>query len=133
MWVFTQVGFLSIVEDRGDPNNLLVRGRVKGDIEAIFPEVEILKDRKVEHTPEHDYAYRISLPRALVAQRLSDMIRLIDYDNFKASVQDPDRLTAYHWVWSVMAKLQDERQEQHNARNSDRPEKQKRIRGRVRR
>jgi hypothetical protein len=33
MWLFCEKGFVSIVVDRDDPDRLLVRARVKGDIE----------------------------------------------------------------------------------------------------
>jgi hypothetical protein len=56
MWIFAQEGFLSIVKDlRSD--RLLVRGRFKGDIEALFPGVV------VEETEQSDYRYRTRLDR----------------------------------------------------------------------
>jgi hypothetical protein len=52
MWLFAKHGFFSIVEHRADPRNLLVRARVKGDIEHYFP------DAKVTQTDDADYLYR---------------------------------------------------------------------------
>src|SRR5215831_4091688 len=52
MWLFAKHGFFSIVEHRADPRNLLVRARVKGDIEHYF------LDAKVTQTDAADYLYR---------------------------------------------------------------------------
>ena len=49
MWVFLNNAFLSIVEHRENQNILLVRARIKGDIERVFPGVMVHK------TPEADY------------------------------------------------------------------------------
>lgn len=102
MWLFAKKGFVSIVEDRDEPRNLLVRGRVRGDIEALFPTAE----GRVAETPEHDYGFRISLPRSLVGDVIAAHAKSIDYDNFKASLDDDVRHDAYANVWAVMRTLQ---------------------------
>jgi hypothetical protein len=38
--------FLSIVADLDNPDNLLVRARIRGDIERLFPEADVI------HTPD---------------------------------------------------------------------------------
>lgn len=53
MWISLSDSFLSIVALEGpaaDPAQLLVRARVAGDIERVFPTA------MVTHTPKHDYA-----------------------------------------------------------------------------
>ena len=102
MWMFAKDGFVSIVEDREAPGMLLVRGRVRGDIEALFP------GAKVEATPKRDYLYRTSLPREAVAVRVAEMVALIDYDNFKNSTA-LDRHAPYMNVWTTMYGLQQQR------------------------
>jgi hypothetical protein len=102
MWIFTQSGFLSIVEDKADPELLLVRARVKGDIEKHF------RDAIVFSTPDHDYAYRSRLSRREVADVIAETILNVQYDNFKASVKDHRRGGWYSRVWSVMAEMQSE-------------------------
>ena len=48
MCIFTNKGFLSIVEDRDDPERLLVRARYEGDIERHFGgEVEVREEARV--------------------------------------------------------------------------------------
>lgn len=101
MWIMLNNAFLSIVAHRDQPDNLCVRARVAGDIEAVFPGAE------VTHTPNADYAYRSVLSRALVAQDIAINIRhAINYDNFKNSVSDNDRHEAYLRCWGAMRDLQ---------------------------
>ena len=48
MWVFTNKGFFSIVEDRNDSTKLLVRSRIKGDLERVFDDVHCEADWKTD-------------------------------------------------------------------------------------
>jgi len=100
MWIYLNNAFLSIVKDRGNTGNLSVRARVKGDLEAVFP------GASVNHAPEADYAYRTSLASVIVENAISECIRFIDYDNFKASVKHRDRHDAYLRCWLAMQDFQ---------------------------
>ncbi|MBS3955420.1 MAG: hypothetical protein KGZ88_20935 [Methylomicrobium sp.] len=100
MWIVKNDSFLSIVEDRSNNGMLMVRGRLKGDIEAVFP------GAKVERTPRADYLYRAFLPRAEVKKAIAESIDSIDYDNFKGSVQNQSRYDIYMKLWEVMHKAQ---------------------------
>jgi chorismate mutase len=100
MWIVKNDSFLSIVEDRNDETRLLVRGRIKGDIEAVFPAA------KVETTPSADYLYRAFLPRAEVKTAIAECIDSIDYPNFKGSVKSITRHEIYMKLWEVMHKAQ---------------------------
>lgn len=44
MWLFLDRSFLSIV-DKGDPSGqtLVVRARQRGDIEAVFPDAQVIE------------------------------------------------------------------------------------------
>jgi hypothetical protein len=79
-WIFLNNAFLSIVSDKDNPDNLLVRACHHGDIRRVFPRV------KVVVTPEADYRYRARVPRTLVAEKIASQIAAIDYANFKKSV-----------------------------------------------
>ena len=104
MWLFHPLGFASIVEDLEAPGNLLVRGRVAGDLERLFP-----GHGRPQVTPDRDYRYRMSLPRELVAERLAELaLDEIDYPNFKDACPD-DRHLPYLRVWTAMHELQQER------------------------
>ena len=51
MWLFTSNSFVSVVADRDDTQSprLLVRARIKGDIDQLFPDAEVME------TPLTDY------------------------------------------------------------------------------
>src|ERR1700722_17201809 len=100
MWIMTKNGYLSIVSKDCGPAELLVRARRAGDIEKVFP------NAKVTRQTDRDYLYWAILPRDVVKQALAAMIDLIDYPNFKDSVQDRSLHAAYVSVWCAMAGLQ---------------------------
>lgn len=101
MWIFLSDSFLSVVQHKGDPSKLLVRGRLKGDIERALPGVV------AEETPIADYRYRATVPREQFAARLAALAEGIDYTNFKNSVEDPARKDPYMSVWGIMLREQD--------------------------
>jgi hypothetical protein len=82
---------------------LLVRARVAGDIERVFP------DAVVTMTPDADYRFRAVLPRKIVAAVLAEQVASISYPNFKSSIKEADRHNACMDVWSVMHRLQTDR------------------------
>lgn len=101
MWIYLSDSYLSIVEYRDDPTQLLVRARCPGDLERVFgPEISVAE------TPTHDYRYRTVLPRQRVAEVLADRVLAINYPNFKNSVREHDRHDAYFSAWSAMGGLQ---------------------------
>lgn len=97
MWVYLKSAFLSIVADRDAEERLLVRARIKGDIERVFP------DAQTSHTPKADYHYRASVSRLAVADTLREAALAIDYPNFKARVGADDlaRERLYAGVWAT--------------------------------
>lgn len=100
MWVFFNDAYLSIVAHHDRPDTLLVRGRIKGDIESVFPNAE------TSETPERDYRYRALVDRQTVAKALADRALNIDYGNFKNSVEDHNRHRVYADVWRIMESAQ---------------------------
>jgi hypothetical protein len=104
MWIFLNDAFLSIVEHREYASKLLVRARVQGDIERVFPAAKVL------HTPVRaDYAYRAVIDRTIVVKAISTQVLNIDYPNFKNSVKEDDRHDAYLAVWLTMNDYQRQR------------------------
>ena len=91
-----QDSFLSVVEHESEARLLHIRGRMRGDIEKIFPEADVIE------AVDGDYRFRTSLPRERVAQAISLRLSKIDYTNFKGSVKESDRRSAYINVWSAM-------------------------------
>lgn len=100
MWLFTSKSFISIVQKPGDTDLLTVRARIKGDIESMFP------DAKVEANKGTDYKYRAKVPREVVATVMHDQVMALNYSNFKSTVKEKKRHSAYMDVWSAMYSLQ---------------------------
>ena len=100
MWLMTPTSFLSIVHKDCGPDELLVRARVPGHIEAVFP------DALVTESPSNDYLFRAVVSRAVVAKALTDQAMNLDYDNYKNSVRNHRFHDALARIWSVMASLQ---------------------------
>ena len=89
MWIQFNNAFLSIVENRENTTELLVRGRVKGDIEKVFPEADVFEDNNA------DYKYRAFISKAIVAEKIMLKVTEINYDNFKNSVKEIERKKIY--------------------------------------
>ena len=104
MWLFGKNNFLSIVEDMNDSNQLLVRSRLRGDIEALFPEAEILEDAG------NDYRFRAFMERTVVVKAVADAVADIDYSNFK-SANDKKRQEHLMKIWDVMYDVQEDARE----------------------
>ena len=80
MWIFTNRGYLSIVENRDNPDELLVRARYKGDIEAHFG-----KGYEILESSDADYRFRAFIDRNTVSAKIHRLVDNIDYSNFKDS------------------------------------------------
>jgi hypothetical protein len=100
MWLFTSKGFVSVVASRDSQDDLIVRARVRGHLEALFP------DATQVETTNSDYRHRATLSNKIVEQVVADQISAINYPNFKDTVVDPDYHAACLRVWSVMHYLQ---------------------------
>ncbi len=81
MWLYTSSGFLSVVEDRSDPNKLYVRSRESAVFEDLFKGFEVI------HTPNADYEWRVHVDKGEFGTILYNEIFNIDYDNFKDHVK----------------------------------------------
>lgn len=112
MWVITDRGFFSAVEHRGDPNMIMVRARVRGDLVELGKLVgtpEDLPRPKIERTDDADYPYRVTITRVEWSRALVQLSERIDYDNFKDSVtrrQGHPRHELYMRVWGVLRGLE---------------------------
>jgi len=108
MWLFTTIGFFSIVQAK-DKDDLMVRSRSKEDL-LNFLRLIYAPDsasQRVLTTPNNDYPYRAIIDRIFVDQALGILItRSLDYTNFKDRISltpgQEDKLGAYHGVWEIM-------------------------------
>ena len=102
MWVFLNNSFLSIVENRNNKEELLVRSRVRGDIDKIFP------DSNIFEMENSDYKYRSYIKKIEVSEKIREIVTNINYDNFKNSISKDEykRHDAYLQVWGNLRNLQ---------------------------
>jgi hypothetical protein len=101
MWIYLNNSFLSFVENKDSWKLLHVMARKKGDIEAIFPDAEVLS------TPSGDYKYRTDISRVTVCNTISDELLNIGYTNFKNSINDLQRHDVYMRLRSHSHGLED--------------------------
>ena len=102
MWIFLNNSFLSIVENRTNKEELLVRSRIKGDIENVFPDSNVFEMKNA------DYKYRSFIKKTDVSNKLKNIVENINYDNFKSSISSDQtkRHNSYLNVWNELRKLQ---------------------------
>ena len=103
MWLFTPIGFFSIVQKRGD-TQLTVRSRVKGDLENLrtrfLPELSPTIGKAGT-----DYPWRGTVSHEAFAAATARMVMAIDYSNFKnevAAKQGKARSARYGEVWQAL-------------------------------
>lgn len=109
MWIFLNDAFLSVVADKNSDDMLLVRGRINGDIERVFPDFPVVENAGT------DYRFRALVPRSVVADALAKTVDAIGYHNFKGSVKEKPRHHKYMHVWSVMEDWQSRAEAQERA------------------
>ena len=104
MWLMTQHGFFSVIEDE-DPAYLLIRARRKGDLENLSNLVTF--KATVEDTKEADYRYSIRLKKGSARRLLAATFDRIDYPNFRDAIsKTPDqreKIFSYRQIWSTLS------------------------------
>lgn len=108
MWVFCKEGFFSAVEHLGDKSKILLRARLKGDLERLFAKNGI--DAEVEATPEADYAFRATISKSDWTKVMAATAADIDYCNFKDRVHERScgiRNDAYMNIWCDIREAQE--------------------------
>ena len=79
MWVFTQNGFISAVDNKVKPGLLAVRARDRQSLE----EISEMAGSEIEFTPRRDYQYRTYVSRGILEDFVKLSIETLDYSNFK--------------------------------------------------
>lgn len=100
MWIMRNDAFLSVVDKAPNPDQLVVRARVEGHIEAVFPNAKVIRDAS------GDYLFRAFIDRQEVAEAMFQTVMGINYSNFKNSIKDDRYHDACSSVWGVMSRLQ---------------------------
>lgn len=136
MWIYSTKGFFSVVENKDEPGQVIIRARLQKDIQNLKGIFNSLKFRttKIAVNSRTDYRYRFIADRMAW---ITIMIRLmvdLHYTNFKDAVFDAEsgemrekRHEAYLKIWSVMCNLQKSEADSNN-RDKVRSENLKSIR-----
>ena len=117
MWLFTRYGFFSVVNGRRpnrttDPDTVMVRARRMAHLRNLQSRFPALAAYPVATTPDHDYRYRIVLPKAEWLPVLTALGAEQNWCNFKSETgrylgaAGADYTDALHKVWDVMHRLQ---------------------------
>ena len=107
MWMLTTIGFFSVVEDSEDADRLLVRARVREDLERLRD--THLPDLHIVENAGSDYRFRAYVERGQWVWAAMSMASEIDYSNFKNAVaqrQGLVRARIYSRVWHELYELQ---------------------------
>jgi hypothetical protein len=111
MWIFTTVGFFSVVQKSGN-SFLTVRARVASDLDRLREKYmpELSRAIKGQGT---DYPYRATISHEDFAKGMEKIVKDIRYSNFKAEVEakmGSKRESIYLEVWRTLLKLEKEKE-----------------------
>ena len=101
MWVFTEGGFLSIVQHDALPDYFQVKSRVVDLLEILWP------DHEIEIIDWADYRFRITIEKSEALPVLLEVMASVDYTSFKDACRDDYN---YHEalcrIWGEMYRYQ---------------------------
>ena len=101
MWLFTDSGFVSVVQDWDTKDLLVARARDKTSLE----ELSTFAEASIEETPHRDYPDRVSLTREALAGWLVRTVDHLHYNNYKARMwhtRGEQFSEPLHEVWAAM-------------------------------
>ena len=105
MWVFTTLGFFSVVQKKGTLL-LTVRARVAKDLDKLRNRV-LQELTPTILTPQADYPARATCTHDPWALAIARLALMINYDTFKHEV-DLDRQMPYLEIWQAARGLEPE-------------------------
>lgn len=109
MWLFTTIGFFSIVEKDGpEERPLCIRARRKEDLEKFLSVIED-KNQDIIDTSSSDYRYRTYISRKELSRFFDWQTKNLNYSNFKNACEpmDDKRKMVYFEVWAKCCHLQE--------------------------
>lgn len=107
MWIFTQDGFISAVDNGHVPGKLTVRSRDKQSLQLLAD----LTQQDINQSMRSDYPYRVYVTREEFSNFLLAHVDSLDYPNFKNRVYDTrgeEFADACGKVWAAMLDVTDE-------------------------
>ena len=103
MWIFTRNAFLSVAQHPVDDRLVVVHGSIEGDIERIFPGVEVGQHIDTDHR----FSATVPVDRVLAAMQVE--MKRVNYDELHSAVEEVSRWHAYISVWLAMYEEQTRR------------------------
>lgn len=107
MWLFTTLGFFSVVQKPGD-GHLTVRARVATDLDRLREAYLPTLSPTIAHGGT-DYPFRATVGHEELARGFADLAREISYANFKdavATTAGHQRAALYGEVWATLLALE---------------------------
>jgi hypothetical protein len=119
MWVFTRYGFYSIAcgskkDGSLDRQSVMLRARCLAHLRNLQKRFSALAVGNILETPNHDYRYRLVIPKASWTAIIGELAQEQEWSNFKneaAKYQGKSGrgyVDALHEVWAVMHRLQED-------------------------
>ena len=114
MWMFTKIGFFSIVSNCNDHSQVMVQSRCEDDLKRLVEMIPEPWDRpQIIGNVGTDYSHRIFIDRNVWASISLELCTGIDYSNFKNKCHDVfptehKRHTMLMSIWSAAKRWQDD-------------------------
>lgn len=116
MWIFTTLGFYSIVRSNLEPDKYQVRARKREHLVNLQEHMASLMGSnlylgEIIEVPSADYRWRLIAPQHRLANILSELLALVNYTKFKPAVHrqlpsDSDYHATLIPVWGRMLAMQ---------------------------
>lgn len=119
MWVFTRYGFYSIAcasksDGSLDDESVMVRARCSTHLRSLQKRFPALAVGKILELQNHDYRYRLIIPKASWTAIMGELAQEQEWSNFKdeaaryQGTSGRGYVRALHDVWAVMNRLQED-------------------------
>lgn len=114
MWLFTNIGFFSVVEKPYDIEQglITIRSRVRLDLE-VLKTLYLPSMTEVIESADADYKFRSRVKKVDLAEAMPELIMNINYENFKDEifeVHGHERATLYGKIWGQAYEMQSQHQ-----------------------
>lgn len=111
MWIFLPFGFFSIASHRERPHNVLVRARVRADLQRLVERLYTKTAPDIVHTPDADYPYRAEITRLELTSLLEYFVEdELTYDKVKPAIAagcGPERSSTMLGIWNSTFEFED--------------------------
>lgn len=107
MWIYSTLGFFSIVKHRHELGSYLVRARCRDDLASLLEAAGL--PASFQYTPSADYPFRVTVPGNAFSRIMLALLKTVDYPNFKDASADvhPRRANMHHHIHAITADAMD--------------------------